>query len=282
MLTGGVPRVIAHSDPWGDIHPQVLVMNDKFAIDFNTSRADQQETFTAARPVQRVIYTADGKLFAPRHPLHRDRSYSEMGPAGIYGTSARLGDSTIIFQGRQSGQPDYLLKSADGKFTRVRLPWPDHVSLSLLENVLVVPEGIAMTGKEGKDHSPNDPLRFYWFAHESTGKPALLTIGPTACIYQFPVASNLAFAGGRFWLAYMRPTKEDLKLALWSWKPGDKAARVEDLDSPADWNSDLSLAAIGDRLCLAYHCVNSREYPGNAEIVTVFRKAESSMHPPGS
>ena len=188
-----------------------------------------------------------------------------------------MGESTVIFQGDQSPKPDYVLESPGGKLMRVRLPWPKSVSLSLFEDALVTSEGIAITGKEGGDHREDDPLKFYWFAHEETGAPVILNLGATACIYEFPVASNIAFAGGRFWVAYMRPTDDgqDLKLALWSWKPGEKDGRVVVLDSPAFWNSHLSMAAIGDRLCLAYHCVvPDRANNQNARIVTVFRKAE--------
>lgn len=266
------PMADAHSDPWGDIHPQVSVVDGKFSIVFNSSQPEQTPDFTASKPIHQMIYTAEGKLFAPRHLLERRRSHRELGPVGIYGREIRLDESTVIFQANQSG---YLLKSPEGKMTRVRLPWPKNVSPSLLEDVLVVPKGIAITGKNEVPGPDGGPLKFFWFAHDSTEPPTVITIGTTACIYQFPVASNVAFAGGKFWVAYMRPTdKEGLKLALWSWKPGDKEAQVEDLDSPADWNSHLSMAAIGDQLCLAYHCVTDRKNSRNARIVTLFRKAK--------
>jgi hypothetical protein len=258
-----------HSDPWGDIHPQVSVVDGRFAIVFNTSLPDRVADYSDEKPVYRMIFEADGRLFTPRHPLERRRSWQEMAPVGLYGREMRLGDSTVILQGNSSGRPDYLLKSADGKTTRVRLPWPKDLSLHLFEDAVVTAEGIAITGKE------REPLKFYWFAHEETVAPVVLTIGTTACIYDFPVASNIAFAGGRFWVAFMRPEgSEDLKLALWSWKPGEKDGRVEILDSPAYWNSHLSMAAIGDRLCLAYHCEVPVSSDRNARIVTVFRKAE--------
>jgi hypothetical protein len=72
---------------------------------------------------------------------------------------------------------------------------------------------------------------------------------------------------------------EDLKLWLWSWAPGEKSGRVDELNSPADWNSHLSLAAIGDQLCLAYHAVPRPEDESfgvlsTARIFTVFHKAD--------
>lgn len=264
---GGVSS--GHSDPWGDIHPQVSVVDGRFSIVFNTSLPDGRSDYSDEKPVHRMIFEADGSLFAPRHPLERKRSWREMGLVGLYCREMRLGGSTVVFQGNSSGRPDYLLKSPDGRTTRVRLPWPKEMALYLFEDALVTAEGIAITGKE------REPLKFYWFAHGETAAPVVLTIGDTACIYDFPVASNIAFAGGRFWVAHMRLVGgEDLKLALWSWKPGEKDGRVEILDSPAHWNSHLSMAAIGDRLCLAYHCEDPDGRRPTARIVTVFRKAE--------
>jgi hypothetical protein len=191
---------------------------------------------------------------------------------GLRGGAVRVGDATVIFQGDQEGKPGYLLRSADGKITPVALPWPKVVSLSLFEAVAVTAEGIAITGKENRTD-----LKFYWFPFGSTASPTILNLGPTVCIYDFPVASNPVFAGGKFWVAFMGGDEEEgaTKLFLWSWKSGEKEAKKEVLDSPGFWNSHLSMAAIGDRLCLAYHC-ETRENPmaPQAKIITVFRKAD--------
>lgn len=277
LLLGLVEIALAHSDPWGDIHPQVSVVDGKFSVVFRSSQPEQVSDYSEGKPVQQMIFNADGTLFAPRHPLKQMRVHEEIGPVGLYRRKIRFGESTVIFQGDQSPKPGYVLESPGGKIMQVRLPWPKAVSLSLFEDACVTPEGIAITGKVGTSHRQDDPLMFFWFAHEETGAPTILDLGATACIYDFPVASNIAFAGGRFWVAYMRLTDDgqDLKLALWSWKLGDQDGRVEVLDSPAFWNSHLSMAAIGDRLCLAYHCVvPDRANNQNARIVTVFRKAQ--------
>jgi hypothetical protein len=266
----------AHQDPRGDIHPQVVARDGKFEITFQTLLPDQVEDFSDEKPQFRMIYTADGKLFAPRHEIDRKRSHRATGPVGLYGRSQRLGDVSFYFPADQGGKPSYVMKSGDGRLTRVRLPWPETVSLSLFEEMRVVADGIAITGKQGDQVPDGGPLEFFWFPHDASTPPVSLTIGETACIYHFPVASNLAIAGGRFWLAFMRPVEDDgLDLALWSWQPGEKQARVEKLDSPAFWNSSLSLATIGDNLCLAYHWVD-HEQPGlpYAKILTVFHKAE--------
>lgn len=256
-----------HQDPLGDIHPQVSVVDGRFSVVFNTSIPDEPSDYLDTRPVYRMIFEKDGRMFAPRHPLAKRRPHWETGPVGLYGKPIRLGDSMLYF-GETGGAPQsYLLRNKEGKLRRVRLAWPKNITLQLLEGVTATDEGIAMTGKEDREI-----LKFYWFAHDSVGEPKILTIGATACIYDFPVASNITFADGRYWVAFMRPDEEALKLSMWSWKPGEEKGRVEDLDSPANWNSHLSMAAIGDQLCLAYHLAD--RYPGVARIVTVFHKAE--------
>lgn len=261
----------AHSDPWGDIHPQVLVVDGNFAIDFNSHLPGGEANYTATESLCRMIYTPEGKLVSPRHRLERKRSYQENGSAGICGARLRLGDSELIFKGGGNGRPGYLIHSADGKTTPVRLPWPDKVTLTYVDDFTASPQGIAISGKEDRFN-----LKVYWFPFDSPGPPAVLELGGTYCIYDFPVASNLAWAGGKFWLAFMRGGGADDggQLVLWSWKPGDAAGKEEILDSPAHWNSHLSLGAIGNKLCLAYHCERMQAMELRASIVTIFRTAE--------
>ncbi len=260
-----------HADPSGDTHPNVQVIDGNFAVVFVPGRTGKEPyDYTASEAVVRMIYSSEGKLIAPRHPLDRKRFHGESGPVGIYGRQFSFGESRVIFQGR-SVKPGYVIRSPKGDLEKVRLPWPEETQLSLFEDVNFTPDGLAITGKE----DPDD-LRFYWFEHDSVKPPVVQMIGGTSTIYDFPVASNLAFAGGRFWVAFIRPRETDgWDLVLWSWKPGEAEGRFEVLDSPAHWNCQLSMAAIGDRLCLAYHCATAEEnYRTGARIVTVFRKAE--------
>lgn len=268
------PVASGHSDPWGDIHPKVTVMDGNFSIVFNTTLPSDSPNYTEVKPAYRVVYSSEGKLVSPRHPLDRKRSWMESGPVGHHGGQVQVGDATVIFPGDGEGKPGYLLRSADGKITPVALPWPKEVSLSLFEGVSITPEGIGITGKDNRTD-----LKFYWFPFESAAAPTILNLGPTECIYDFPVASNPVFAGGKFHVAFMRVDGEGeeamTKLYLWSWKPGEKEAKVELLDSPGFGNSHLSMAAIGDRLCLAYHCDTFQDPMERlAKIITVFRKVE--------
>jgi hypothetical protein len=259
----------AHSDPRGDIHPQVLVVDGHFAIDFNTMLPDVEGDPYEA--IYRVTYTPEGKLLAPRHRLERKRSHTETGPAGLYGRGIRFGDSEIIFDGDRSGLPGYIIKGPDGKLTPVRLPWPEKTLLTDVDDFTATPEGIALSGKE----EAGGRLKIYYFPFASSGPPAVLDVGDTCCIYDFPVASNLVWAGGKFWLAFMRGEGgEGAETVLWSWKPGDPAGKEEVLATPGHWNSHLSIGAIGKQLCLAYHCEQQQGEEAAASIITIFRTAE--------
>ncbi len=260
-----------HADPWGDLHPQVLVVDGNFVVHFTSSIPGQPDNYTGSQPVFAVVFSPEGKLLVPRHPLKANREWSSIGPAGLYGKHLVCGDTSFIFGSERSDKPGYFLKSSDGKLTRHHLPWPDTVSLDLFEDVVATADGFAITGKEDEEI-----LKFYWFEHGADRPPKTIVIGPTYCIYNFPVASNIAFADGRFWVAFMRSApKQDGKgqLVLWSWKPGEEKAREEILNSPVHWNCHLSLAATHDHLCLAYHCATLNEYyGGDARIFTVFKK----------
>jgi hypothetical protein len=265
-----------HADPWGDLHPKVHVKNGNFEIHFNSSFRGQTANYTGRRSISSKVFSPDGKILSPRHQLPFQRSWASGGAVGLYGKQMSVGDTTFIFGSSRSEKPGYLMKTGKGKLTRHRLPWPKDVSLDLFEDVVATSDGMAISGKE--DHYI---LKFYWFEHGADRPPVTFTIGHTYCIYNFPVASNIAYAGGRFWLAFMRSgRKNDAEeytgqLVLWSWKPGDEKPREALLDSPVHWNCSLSMAAIGDRLCLAYHCATADDYyGGDARIFTVFKKAE--------
>ena len=104
----GAGRATAHSDPWGDTHPQVQVVDGKFAIVFNSSLPDERENFTDEKKVFRTVYTAEGVLVAPRHPLKTKRSWRATGPAGLYGKQMQLGESALWLDSSRSGRPGYF------------------------------------------------------------------------------------------------------------------------------------------------------------------------------
>lgn len=76
----------------------------------------------------------------------------------------------------------------------------------------------------------------YLFPREGFGKPERFLVGELETIYDFPIASNVVFANGRFWVAWVRALKkvEKFEMVLSSMEPGSGKAVERVLDAPAD------------------------------------------------
>lgn len=265
VLLVSAPPAPAHEDPRGDVHPQVRVEKGNFAIYFYSN--DERHDSDTQPPPLRVVYSPTGELLAPRHhvaEVPQDEWASRLHggdiPVAAGGESLSFPPYSRLFHGK----PFYTVKK-NGRTERHSLPWPDGVEISDLHGIIADERSIMIAAKAG-----GNLLSFYWFSRVGFQLPTIVKIGSPATIYDFPVASNTVFAGGKYWLAWMRPGEEKTEVVLSSWKPGDAEAEQVVLKTPGNWNSDLSLAATGDVICLAYHCSAAGVYPGRSSIITAF------------
>lgn len=262
--------VWGHSDPRGDVHPVVLVESGNFAVYFYTNALGDRY-FEGEQPTFRMLYTPEGRLLAPRHAvkLRREKNLK------------------IYVERFRNEKPNATIFLPEGKKQTLALAWPKDTRVHLVESSSISSDHIALAVKLMYDREDRTPDLFdlglrgqffvYLFPREGFGKPEQFLIGIPKMIYDFPIASNLVFANGKFWVAWVRASEREGKpfeMVLSSIEPGSGNVIERILDTPADWNSHLSLAVIGGRLCLAYHCVVDHEYPGISEIITVFTKAE--------
>jgi hypothetical protein len=267
LLTAGTAR--AHEDPRGDVHPQVRVEKGNFAIYFSSN--DERGDADAEPPTLRVIYSPAGELLAPRHHV------AEI-PDDESGPRLRGGDIPVAAGGEIlsvppwprlfHGKPFYTVKK-DGRIERHSLPWPDGVEISDLTRIISDGHSITIAAKAG-----GNLLSFYHFSRGGFQLPTIVQIGSPATIYDFPVASNIVFAGGKYWIAWMRPGEKKIEAVLSNWKPGNADMEHVVLKTLGDWNSDLSLGTTGDVICLAYHCSASGAYPGRSSIITSFHQVK--------
>jgi hypothetical protein len=258
--------VEAHQDPWGDIHPIVLVENGNFAIYFQHSQPDaEQYSYTGELPQFRVVYSKIGRLMAPRHPAPTQVAEERHAP-GIYGTVLRVGHEQLIFtQTLMRERPSYL-ELAHGRTERRRLAWPSGLKLNYVHDVHAVGRSLVFAATVGEA-----TLKLFHFSRDAFDAPAVAELGHAATIYDFPRASNLVYSGERYWIGWMRldPKTEKTVTVLTSWKPGEQPAHRE-LALPSDWNVELSLAENDGHLCLAYHCAAADT--GKSRIITHFQK----------
>ncbi|MEQ1843793.1 MAG: hypothetical protein ABL994_25600, partial [Verrucomicrobiales bacterium] len=252
----------AHEDPAGDLYPEVRVEGGNFAVYFTSSFPYEKydDSWYASKHQHRMIFSPEGTLLTPRHKPPKGTEIP-VDRFDLKGTTIRIGEEEITFTGLEG----YLLRSGNGTVTRHLLPWPDKEPY-VAESAVATPEGIAVNAIRME---PYGAYQCFWFRFGIDAPPETVPICEPLRIYDFAVSSNIVLAAGRFYVASM---VEGPKLELWSWKPGEPKGRVETLDSPADWNCHLHMAAIGNRLCLAYHCA-TRQEGNNSRIFTVFRTA---------
>ncbi|HKP05144.1 MAG TPA: hypothetical protein VJU77_17475 [Chthoniobacterales bacterium] len=263
----------AHRDLAGDVFPIVKVENGNFAIYFyNNARpsVDDNDIQGKNRPVFRIVYSPGGELLGPR--ARSDKFTAEAlsnGSSMVYDKTIRVGDETVFFENDLlRAKPSYSFEK-NGVRQHRRLPWPEKVEIDYVADALVDERSLALSValEKGK-------LAVYHFDRTKFEMPASVVIGEPTFIYDFPRASNLVRVEDRYWLGWIRYNREKDKLEtiLSDWKPGEEKAHDTLVDLPTTWNTEISLAAIGNDLCLAYAGPPADASAAQSRIVTLFRK----------
>jgi hypothetical protein len=260
-------QLLANEPPFGDQYPNVKVENGNFVIYFTNNKIESE---IGPSPLFRVVYSPTGELLAPRHErpdLPREKyEYDWKGKA-----EAQAGDETISFSTFVGDQPprSYIVTKA-GKTEQHRLAWSEGFNSSF-ESIAADAKSICVMAWSGKTISLNH------FERDSFNLPTSVTVGEPATIsflVRSPVVSNLIQIRDRYcfgWIRWNRDMKK-YETVISTWRPGEAQTSDLVLDEISDWNAYLSMAAIDDRVCLAYHCSINGDYMGFGKIVTVFRK----------
>lgn len=270
ILACSTGLLFAHSDPAGDVYPNVKVERGNFVIDFVNNQHEEiapnrtsEDMFRS--PLLRMIYSPSGVLLAPRH-LHGGTRGLDDDLGYPAKTEAKIGNEKITFERSQSDTPCYSIEK-EGKTELHRLAWPEGYKCrfeAFAADADSICVAVIVDSSLFLHHFDRHQFRFPKTVQVT--QPRTLSF-----IWEFPVVSNLVFAGGRYCIAWPRYKKDaGYECVISTWKPGEDRPREIVLDEPADWNSHLSLAAIGDRLCLAYHAL-AGEYQPTSKIITVFR-----------
>ena len=266
----------AHQDPIGDIHPQVKVENGNFAIYFsNTARENEPSDYdvSSGGPVYRMVYSPTGELLGPRALVSNVRADELWQSASmVYDKAFTVGNERVLFDAEllKNGKPSYFVER-DGMAQHRRLPWPDDIKIDYVASVHVDEKSLVISAT-----TADRVLRLFYFERGRFHPPPATVVGTPTYIYDFPGASNVIFAADRYWVAWVRtnPEKKRYETVLSRWKPGEDKPNETILDAPSDWNTALSVGAIGNRLCLAYHCSVTGEYPGYSRLVVLFPEAK--------
>jgi hypothetical protein len=260
--------VLANEPPLGDVYPNVKVENGNFAVYFTNSKIESE---IGPSPLFRVVYSPTGELLAPRHERPDLKEKYEFDPHGK--DEVHVGNETLSFSTFVGDPPKSYTLTRAGKTEEHRLPWPDGFD-SAFEAVAADAKSICVMAWSGETISLNH------FERNSFSLPASVVVGEPATISFFvrsPVVSNLVQIGNRYCVGWIRFNRDKKKYetVISSWKPGEGKTSDIVLDEISDWNSDLSIAAIGNRVCLAYHCSIEGDYMGFGKIITVFREIDN-------
>jgi hypothetical protein len=268
----------AHSDPRGDVHPSVSVMDGMFVVDFVSNRSTEEQDRETA---YRAIWSHDGKLLVPRHRLPTTSEDLSRHPVYEYGT-----------------QPHVFFESVEGKEThRVVLRWPDKkgprseplpMTVKSLDEpykaaTTTVDQGmVAFTwGDAQRPHEDNRMiLNLGLVSRHGFVEGETIPIGEVATIYSFPRVSNPVWAAKRWWIAWIKKTDakasyDDPKAfttMLSSYDPMTKHLTHEPLPGESTWNTTLSLATTRGWLCAAWHTNRGWEPLQYARIMTAFHR----------
>lgn len=272
----GVVRVsFAHSDPRGDVYPNVKVEGGNFVIDFHNNdsgnEGDDIEANSDDRPRLRMIYSAEGELLAPRHLHGGKRTHADTIDDSAK-ERAQVGDETIIVARGLSVQPLYTSKR-NGRTEVHRLPWPDDFS----PGFEALCAGTDFIGIAAIKNNQNLVLAHFDRHHFALPQMMQLSKGDElSFIWHFPVVSNLVRVGNRYCIAWPRYNKaaQTVDCVISTWKPGEDEPKDIVLKEPGALNTHLSLAAIGSRLCLVYHGFNEDSSRPLSTIIVVFRTIE--------
>jgi len=260
LLAAATGPALGHSDPVGDVHPEVRVVNGQFSVTFSNNEGNPPE-----RPSFRSVYDANGALVVPRHRLS---VAPQRFMAGWHGGTRRA-------EGGRSYGVDgdcrlLTVRSADGSTTRSLLPWPgEDPPLEAFEDFAVLDGRLYVLGTLPHPDGPHhgSTLTLHRFDLDSQDPPLALTLGTVATIYHFPTTSPLVVVGGRLAVAWMgEPEGADHRqFSLTTVDPATMRLATRPLDGAYQWNTHVSMAAVGTRLCIAWH---------DGEIYGSFRKSK--------
>lgn len=213
----------------------------------------------------RTIHDAGGALLVPRHQVSEKMRDSPLG----WMDGLRRSDGENSYELEDEAKR-LTIRSGEKILSSKLLPWPGGKSpLVIFHDVVVQGGNLIIIGTlphpEGYEYGAL--LSLHRFELDSSNPPLALTLGAVATIYDFPTCSNAVVVGERITLAWMGTPEgtEDRQFCLSTVDPLSMQASTRRLEGDYHWNTQISIASIGTRLCVAWH---------DGEIYGAFRKAK--------
>lgn len=262
--------VLAHSDPAGDVHPRVFVENGAFSIYFSSVGKTRENVVDG-----KMIFDEKGQVLVPKHLVTAAATAQGW-------QDPREGSVMIPWSRRnQQGRSVFVLRTNSEELVKeqplpLSAPFGAYITSSWVDE-----KAIAVLWSEpvGEGEERAVLMKLSWIDRASFSVVATVDVSKPATIYDFPSASNLVWAEGKLWLAWVKELgKADIeqspiwKTVLTSYDPHTKSLLHKELPQSSNWNTRISMGFLKGWLCLAWHCTKDGRYPGEAEIITAFEK----------
>jgi hypothetical protein len=242
--------LLGHMDPVGDVHPHVSVKDGFFVVEFSNNRDRQPNQKNHFR----VVYDSEGKVILPRHPVKEPRAAFF---AAWYGQTRRTAGENQFRMDDEATKMEVL--SGETVLSTLSIKWPGGANpLEIFEDFAVTEKSLLILGtllEEDRGYRPPE-LVMARFSVRNEGPPMIEKIGKVATIYSFPTCSPLQVVGDNVLVAWMGEKTEPNEghafyLTRINLRTGEK--RTQKLPADYYWNTQISIAAIGDRICIAWH-----------------------------
>lgn len=270
----------AHSDPTGDVHPQVKVSTGQFVVTFYSNIQTRNEgARNEDEERYRMIFSTEGKPLLPRFR-------ARLSPEEIdeFSWETRFKRPAVMMTAGEAGERRCFLRSSTTKGA-VEVPLPlSSVGWSPFGNPNIRADATALLAPcaafvwaeqpRGGVEAPYQ-LHFGLASRQGFAEGTHLILGDVATIYNFARVSQPVWADGRWWMVWMQMGNSEpkLKAMLTSYDPDKKKLISRALAEEGVGNTSISLATTNGWLCAAWHTdPRATQSFASSRIVTVFRR----------
>jgi hypothetical protein len=288
-----VSPVSGHQDPRGEIHPWVVPdAHGNFRIFYTQS----ERGFSSP---MKMLLAEDGHERIPRHRSSAAalKAYGILKPAWKENPVFSFWDpapvhSETILEFIGGGKYRLMLREADpvsgqfppGPVQGCALPFSPVESDIGAESNVTEEYAAVVQGYYRNEESDPMGIQFRCCRRKGTGAGVQVNLDHAVSIYDFVTASRPVWAGGRFWIAWVRQLGTEGNHAwttvLTGLDPVTGIAESHDLPGISHWNTSVSLAVnAGQTLCAAWAPSMDGSYPGRARIVTAVFPTRRAVPP---
>lgn len=269
-LTAGLVSILAHMDPVGEVHPEVLVAGKQFQV-FYSDNSLSRSNSPSAPTIFRRVFDDRGTMVQDSEVVQSDR-IPQTGnrprialPEPLNGITHRFKQSEYImpeWQRKHQRKPFYLVAD-DKRYIRKELQWLS-TSIDIVQDFIVTEfDLVVLATKLKPDHTPSTSEVDLWIFHFDRSTGSIVSekrLGDPTFIYNFPGTSKLSLTESLVrvvWNEAPKPAGTPI-LHLATYDVSTRILSDRPLPFASTWNISISIGVVSDVLCLAYHGVSPK------------------------